>query len=143
MYANVLLPLPLRNTFTYGVPIEFQELIQVGMRAEVSFGKNKTYSCIIKTIHYEKPEHFQVKPIISLLDKHPIVTQTQIEFWEWMARYYMCSEGEVMKAALPSYLKLEGESIVYLSDNVDIDEAELTDDEFILIEALKAKSAKS
>jgi len=142
MYAEILLPVPLKTSFTYGIPIEFQEEIKLGMRVEVSFGRNKIYSGIVKNIHNEKPDSYSVKPILSILDKFPIVTENQLKFWEWMAAYYMCSEGEVMNAALPAYLKLEGESILSLNVDAEIDDSQLSDDEFILIEALRSKASK-
>ncbi len=142
MFVDILLPLPLKTTFTYGVPLELQDGMKVGVRVEVSFGRNKIYSGIVKNVHQEKPEGYQVKPIRSIIDKEAIVTNEQLKFWEWMASYYMCSEGDVMNAALPSYLKLSSESIVSLNSEMDIDESQLNDDEFILIEALKAKNEK-
>lgn len=143
MYADILLPLPLRTTFTYGVPLGLQDSIKIGIRVEVSFGKNKIYSGIVKALHNHKPDNYTVKPIISLIDKEPIVTPTQLQFWTWMANYYMCSEGDIMNASLPSYLKLESESIITLNEEIEIDESALSDDEFILIEALKSKVAKN
>lgn len=143
MYAEVILPLPLKNTFTYGIPFEMEKDLQVGSRVEVSFGRNKAYSAIVKEIHNRKPDSYTVKPILSVLDDTPVVTGEQIELWEWMASYYLCTIGEVMNAALPSYLKLEGESIVSLKEGVEINEEELSDDEFILIEALKTKQERS
>jgi len=142
MYADILLPLPLKATFTYGVPIEWQEKIKVGQRVEVSFGRGKMYSGIIKKVHDKKPEGYSIKPIKNIIDEIPIVTQTQLELWEWMAEYYMCAEGEVMNASLPAYLKLESEQIITLNPEADIDESELSDEEFILVEALRSKMSK-
>lgn len=142
MYADILLPLPLKATFTYGVPIEWQDKIKVGQRVEVSFGKRKMYSGIIKKVHDKKPEGYTIKPIKNIIDEVPIVTTTQLELWAWMADYYMCAEGEVMNAALPAYLKLESEQLVTLHPEAEIDERELSDEEFILIEALKSKMEK-
>ena len=142
MYADILLPLPLKATFTYGVPIEWQEKIKVGQRVEVSFGRGKMYSGIIKKVHDKKPEGYSIKPIKNIIDEIPIVTQTQLELWEWMAEYYMCAEGEVMNASLPAYLKLESEQIITLNPEADIDESELSDEEFILVEALRSKMGK-
>ncbi len=139
MFADILLPVPLKTTFTYGVPIEFQERIRVGQRVEVSFGKNKMYSGIIKKIHTQKPEGYSIKPIKNIIDTIPIVTSTQLELWAWMADYYMCAEGEVMNASLPAYLKLESEQVITLNEDAVINEQELSDEEFILIEALKSK----
>lgn len=143
MYANILLPLPLKATFTYGVPIELQEKIKVGQRVEVSFGRGKMYSGIVKKVHDQKPEGYSIKPIQNIIDEIPIVTQTQLELWEWMANYYMCAEGEVMNASLPAYLKLESEQIITLNPEADIDESELSDEEFILIEALRSKQSNA
>ena len=142
MYADILLPLPLKTTFTYGVPIELQELIKIGQRVEVTFGRGKMYSGIVKNIHFNKPEGYNIKPIRNIIDKLPVVTKTQLELWAWMADYYMCAEGEVMNAALPAFLKLESEQIITLNEDAEIDESALTDEEFILIEALRSKSAK-
>ena len=140
MYADILLPLPLKAVFTYGVPIAMQEKIQVGQRVEVNFGRGKMYSGIVKKIHENKPEGYTIKPIKNIIDEVPIVTQTQLELWEWMADYYMCAEGEVMNAALPAYLKLESEQIITLNPEAEIDESELSDEEFILLEALRSKN---
>ena len=142
MYADILLPLPLKATFTYGVPLEWQDKVKVGQRVEVSFGKSKMYSGIVKRVHDKKPEGYSIKPIKNIIDEIPIVTQTQLELWAWMADYYMCAEGEVMNASLPAYLKLESEQIVTLNPEADIDESQLSDEEFILVEALRSKMGK-
>jgi len=142
MYADILLPLPLKATFTYGVPIEMQEKIKVGQRVEVPFGTSKMYSGIVKALHTKKPEGFIIKPVRNIIDAIPIVTNTQLELWKWMADYYMCAEGEVMNASLPAYLKLESEQVITLNQEADIDESDLSDEEFILIEALRSKLRK-
>ena len=138
-YADVILPLAVPLTYTFGIPLEWQELAQVGCRVEVQFGARKIYSGIIKRLHNQKPEVYDVKPIRSLLDKDPVVTTEQLKFWEWIASYYACSEGEVMNAALPSHLKLVSETYVVLNEDVELDAHELSDDEYLLIEALKIK----
>ena len=142
MFADVLLPLALERNYTFGVPIELQEKLKVGCRVEVQFGKRKIYSGLVKRIHHQKPEYYEVKPIRGLLDDEPIVTETQLKFWEWMASYYMCTEGEVMNAALPSHLKLVSETFVVLNEDVEIDAHALSDDEYLLIEALEVKRSK-
>ena len=100
------------------------------------------YSGIVKNVHNQKPEGYTIKPIKNIIDTFPIVTKTQLELWEWMADYYMCAEGEVMNASLPAYLKLESEQIISLNEEAEIDERELSDEEFILIEALRSKLGK-
>lgn len=141
-YADVILPLAVANTYTFGVPLELQTLLQVGCRVEVQFGKRKIYSGIVHRIHDNKPEVYEVKPIRSLLDEGPIVTEAQIKYWQWIASYYMCTIGEVMSAALPSYMKLESETYLVLNDDVNIDEHQLTDDEFMVLQALQIRKEK-
>lgn len=139
MYADIILPLAIEKNYTFGIPVELQSLVQVGSRVEVQFGAKRVYSGIVKSIHHNKPEIYQVKPIRSVLDAKPIVTQQQLQFWEWLASYYACTEGEVMNAALPSYLKLESETFVMLNDVVNINETDLNDDEFIVMQALEVR----
>jgi primosomal protein N' (replication factor Y) len=139
MFADIILPLALERNYTFGIPLELQDSIKVGCRVEVQFGKRKMYSGIVKKIHTDKPEFYQVKPVRSLLDEEPIVTETQLKYWEWMASYYMCTEGDVMNAALPAHLKLVSETFVILNEDVEIDTQALSDDEYLLIEALDMK----
>jgi len=139
LFADVILPLTLERTYTFGVPLELQESIKPGCRVEVQFGQRKIYSGIVKKLHSHKPEQYVVKPIRTLLDEEPIVTETQIKFWEWLASYYMCTEGEVMNAALPSHLKLVSETYIVLNEDAEIDAKELSDDEYLLIEALEIR----
>ncbi len=141
-YADVILPLAIAHTYTFGIPVEWQGRIQTGSRVEVQFGKRKIYSGIVYQVHDHKPDVYEVKPIRSLLDEEPVVTPAQISFWEWMASYYMCSIGEVMNAALPAYLKLESETYLVLNDDVEIDHHELSDDEFLVIQALQLRKEK-
>lgn len=142
-YANVILPLAVANTYTFGVPLELQASIQIGCRVEVQFGKRKIYSGIVHSLHNNKPEVYEVKPIRSLLDETPIVSEQQIKYWAWIASYYMCTIGEVMSAALPSYMKLESETFIVLNEDVILDEHELTDDEFLVLQALQIRKEKN
>ncbi len=142
LFADIILPLALERNYTFGIPADLHHKIKVGCRVEVQFGKRKIYSGIVKKIHADKPEFYQVKPVRSLLDDEPIVTETQLKFWEWLAAYYMCTEGEVMNAALPSHLKLVSETFVVLNDDIEIDAQALTDDEYLLVEALEIKRSK-
>lgn len=141
-YADVILPLAVANTYTFGIPIELQASIQIGCRVEVQFGKRKIYSGIVHRLHDHTPELYEVKPIRSLLDETPIVTTAQIQFWQWMATYYMCTLGEVMSAALPSFMKLESETYLVMNEDVFLDEVELTDDEYMVMQALEVRKEK-
>lgn len=109
-FADIILPLNLPQALTYGIPHEIQPLLQEGMRVEVSLGRNKLYSGIVARLHNDKPEAYEVKPIKSIIDEQPIVNQTQLSFWQWIGNYYAAAPGEVMQSALPSHLKLIGET---------------------------------
>jgi primosomal protein N' (replication factor Y) (superfamily II helicase) len=120
-YIDVILPVPLQKVFTYHAPDGFTDDIHVGCRVIVQFGQRKFYTALIKRVHHETPD-YDTKPFEVILDGEPIITPHQFPLWEWIAQYYMCSEGEVMKAALPSGLKLESQSSV--SANTDWVETE-------------------
>jgi primosomal protein N' (replication factor Y) len=138
-YADVILPLAVPLTYTFGVPVELQSKIAIGCRVEVQFGKRKIYSGLVKNLHNHKPDVYEVKPIRGILDIEPIATADQLKFWEWVASYYACTEGEVMNAALPSFLKLVSETCVVINDDIVIDELNLTDEEFMVLQALDIK----
>jgi primosomal protein N' (replication factor Y) len=107
MYADVILPLPLHDLFTYAVPAEMQDKIGTGLRVVVPFGRKKYYTAIIKAIHNNAPEHIEVKEIHSLIDSHAVVNEQQLTLWEWISFYYLSPLGDVYKAALPSSMKPE------------------------------------
>lgn len=114
LYVDVIVPLPLHGTFTYSVPQNFADEVFTGSRVIVQFGKKKFYTAIVQRLYNQQEVIAEVKEIVSVLDNYPIVLPSQIKFWEWIASYYMCSLGEVCKAALPSALKLESETQVFL-----------------------------
>ena len=109
-FADIILPIALPQVLTYGIPAEWQGLLQPGMRAEVSLGRNRQYAGIIARIHDEQPEAYEVKPIRSVIDEVPVVSNLQLRFWAWIAHYYVAAPGEVMQAALPAHLKLSAET---------------------------------
>jgi primosomal protein N' (replication factor Y) (superfamily II helicase) len=109
-YADVILPLPVTGVFTYLIEGENSTRAKPGMRVTVQFGRRKIYTGVIRTLHAQKPEGYAVKGILSLPDEEPVVNEKQFLLWEWISEYYMCTLGEVYKAALPSGLKLEGET---------------------------------
>jgi len=115
-YADVILPLPLEGCFTYQIPEEFTGRIAPGMRVVVQFGPKKIYSALVRKLHDNKPENVSAKLIESLLDDKPILSESCFLLWEWIAAYYQCTLGEILKAALPSGLKLESETRVSLDD---------------------------
>lgn len=133
-FADVILPLALPRLYTYSIPEEFEGMVEEGKRVVVQFGKKKLYSAIVHSVHSVAPENYQTKDILQVIDDEPIVVHNQIRFWEWMAEYYMCSVGEVMKAALPSALKMESETFIRKGESVDM---ALSENEEIILNHLK------
>lgn len=138
VYAEVIIPLNLPQNYTWLIPQQFINNVAPGSRVEVQL-KNKRYSGIIKRIHTDKPQAFEPKAIINVLDEEPLIYPLQLKLWEWMAGYYMCNEGDVMQAALPSHFKLSSESILSFNEEFGDDFKELSDDEYVVAEALSLK----
>ena len=111
-FVDVILPLPLHACFTYSLPEDMAGSVQIGCRVVVPFGRKKYYTAIVQNIHYSAPAGYEVKEVSALLDAHPILLPEQFRFWDWLADYYLCTRGDVYKAALPSGLKLESETMV-------------------------------
>lgn len=137
-YANLLLPLPLPGYFTYAVPEELESSLKVGVRVVVQFGKKKLYTALVREITEEKPG-MPVKEIISQMDEKPVVNAMQLEFWEWLATYYMCAMGEVMNAALPPALKLSSESRIILHPEFNRDYTIFSEPEYRIIAVLEQR----
>lgn len=139
MYAEIILPLPLYGTFTYEIPEEKTRYVQAGVRVLVQFGSKKYYTGIVKHTHNLQPG-YAVKPILEVMDSRPIVRYPQLKLWEWIAEYYLCTTGEVMKAALPSGLKPESETFVTLNEDFDMPEGvKLTDRQAVVVMLLEEK----
>lgn len=139
VFAAIIIPLALPKTYTWSVPQHMQQIIKPGCRVEVNLGKNKKYAGIVKRLHHEKPELFDPKEILNVLDAEPVVFDQQLKLWEWIASYYMCSEGEVMAAALPAHFKLSSETIVIVNEEYGEDFSALDHDEYLVAEALLIK----
>lgn len=137
-YADVLLPLALPQRYTYAVSVDLVEMVKVGHRVIVQFGKNKFYSAIVAEIHSRKPP-IEPKLIESIADEEPVVLPSQIEFWKWIAQYYLATEGEVMEQALPSGLKLNSETKIILNDSYEGEFDFLDDEAFLIVQMLKAQ----
>ncbi len=139
LFAEIILPLALPKIYTYTIPEIFADKIKPGCRVEVVFGKNKRYAGIIKSISNAAPP-YETKPIANVLDDEPLLYWQQLHLWNWMSEYYMCSEGEVMAAALPAHFKLSSETIVLFNEEYGDDFTGLDNDEYIIAEALQIKS---
>ena len=140
-FIDVILPIPLKQTFTYEVNKDEAMFLKQGMRVAVPFGKSKLYTGIVYAIHQVAPQGYETKSIDQILDENPIVNEIQIKHWEWMADYYMCTLGEVLRAALPNAFLLESETIITLINKEPKDKFKLSDQEFLVLEALQVQSS--
>lgn len=145
IFIDVILPLSLPNLFTYRLPKELNNDIQIGQRAVVPFGRGgKLYSALVKRIHNNPPTEYQAKYAESLLDEHPIVNEKQLKHWDWIADYYIANPGDVFNAALPGALKLASETKILI--NTEFDKStieELSNNEFLIYEALEIRDILS
>ncbi|SNB13204.1 Primosomal protein N [Flavobacterium psychrophilum] len=140
-FIQVILPLALPQTFTYSVSEAEFEYLKIGMRVAVPFGKSKFYTGLVLELHHNAPTLYEAKEIHQIVDQKPIVTEVQLQHWQWIASYYMCTLGEVFRCALPSALQLESETIISAKKDFIINENELSDEEYLLVEALKQQSS--
>ncbi len=140
-FLDVILPIPLQKAFTYHITEAEAQFIKQGMRVAVPFGKSKIYTALAYKVHNNAPTAYEAKTIHQILDEAPVVTELQLKHWEWIAKYYMCSLGEVMRAAMPNAFIIESETILVKNENAEISEADLKDDEFLIYEALQYQSS--
>ena len=138
LYADVILPLPLYGTFTYSVPDDLRDALCMGSRVLVQFGRKKFYTGIVAAIHSDFEGGYEVKPIMTLLDRTPIVRNPQIRLWEWISDYYLCSCGDVYKAAVPASLKPESETWLSLNPDYELPDGEsFSIDEAMVVQLLQ------
>ncbi len=138
VFADVIIPLAVPRTYTWSIPERLKEQVKVGVRVEVELRK-KRYAGVIKQLHHHKPSAFEPKGILNVLDVEPIIHEQQLKLWEWIANYYMCTEGEVMAAALPAHFKLSSETILLYNEEAGDDFSTLDHDEYLVAEALLIK----
>lgn len=135
-FVDVVLPLSLPRLYTYRVQQDWAHEVKVGARVIVQFGSIRIYSAIVQRIHNQAPLNYTAKYIHQILDESPLLNEKQIQLWEWMANYYLCSLGDIMDAALPAPFKLASESRVYADPSFIREQAELDDKEYMILEAL-------
>ncbi len=138
LFIDVILPVSVPNMYTYRVPFELNDFIRVGQRVIIPFGKSKLVTAIVRVIHESIPS-YTTKYLDFILDEHPIVTENQLKFWEWMAEYYLANIGDVMAAALPGSFKLASETKVLLNEHMPEDTRKLDDTEILIIDALELR----
>ena len=141
-YVDVILPLPLKGTFTYQVAHDEFKKLEIGYRVAVSFGKRKIYTGIVQELHNKKPESYETKSIEFIYDNNKLITQKQIDFWNWLSKYYFVPIGDIMKAAVPSTFLLESDSLIIKKEISDDDYGKLSDDEFLIYDALGIQNLK-
>ena len=137
LFADILLPVPVHQLFTYRIPFEMNEHVFAGIRVVVPFGKSKLVTGLVINVHENIPNQYQSKYIEHVLDEFPIITQKQFKLWQWIADYYMAPIGDVMNAALPSNFKLASETKIVLHPDFDQDYSKLDDRQYQIVEALE------
>lgn len=137
LFADIIIPVPIRKEFTYRVPFEMNDTIFPGVRVVVPFGKSKLITGIVTKVHETVPQGYQTRYIEHVLDDIAIITPKQYKFWKWIASYYMSPIGDVMNAALPSNFKLASETKIILHPDYKIDTKFLTERETTVIEILE------
>ena len=140
-FIDVILPIPLQKAFTYHITMAEAGFLKPGMRVAVPFGKSKIYTALAYKIHNNPPTAYESKTIHQILDNKAIVTEKQLEHWQWIASYYMCSLGEVMRAAMPNAFIIESETIISKVEDTSVNESDLKDEEFLIYEALQHQSS--
>ena len=140
-FIDVILPISLEKLFTYSITEAEADFIKPGVRVAVPFGKQKIYTALVFQIHQNTPTTYESKPIHQILDEKPVVTTQQLKLWSWISSYYMCTLGDVLRAALPNALMIESETIITLNKATEVESESLKDDEFLIYEALTHQSS--
>lgn len=135
LFAEIIIPLFLPQNYTWSVPPDLANEVKVGIRVEVML-RNKKYSGIVKHLFHEPPVGFLPRPILNVLDDEPLIYDSQLQLWQWIARYYLCTEGDVMQAAVPSNFKLSSESMLIWNDAFDADYTHFDEESYLVTEAL-------
>ena len=138
-YVDVIVPLPIAGQYTYSLPEGWDEKVKEGCRVVVPFGRKKYYTAIITKVHETPPEEYETKDVAEILDERPVLLARQYAFWKWMADYYLCTLGDVYKAALPSGMKLESETVVVYNPDFEAVEP-LTEREQSVMNLLSAET---
>lgn len=139
LFANVIIPVPIHQEFTYRIPHEISDKVKAGLRVVVPLGKSKLLTGIITSVHDQIPKEYQARFIEHLLDEKPIINSKQYAFWQWISSYYMSPLGDVMNAALPANFKLASETKIVLHPDFEPEKHQLSERQDQIIEALEIK----
>ncbi|KAA6318373.1 Primosomal protein N', partial [termite gut metagenome] len=138
-YVDVILPLPIPKNFTYSFSGEQEEGVQIGCRVVVPFGRKKFYTAIVCGVHEWVSTEYEIKEISAVLDTSPVLLPVQFEFWRWLADYYLCTQGDIYKAAIPSGLKLESETVIVCNPDFETEEPLSANEQEVLDSLRKEK----
>ena len=139
-FIDALLPLALPKAYTYCITSKEKEFLGQGFRVAVPFGKQKIYTAIVSRIHQVAPQTYEPKSIVMIMDEAPVVTSTQLNFWKWMSSYYMCTQGEILRASLPAALMIESQSVLVKKEATKDQLNTLSDTQYLVYEALQKQS---
>ncbi len=139
-FIDVLLPLALPKAYTYRISTGEKKLLGEGFRVAVPFGKQKIYTAVVSRVHQVAPQTYEPKSIVMIMDKAPIISSIQLDFWKWMSNYYMCTPGEILRASLPAALMIESQSILVKKEISEDQLTALSDTQFLVYEALQKQS---
>lgn len=139
LFCQVILPLHLPSSYTYRIPLELYDKIQVGVRVAVQFGKRKIYSGIVTEIHDRVPSVSSVKYVLEIIDTEPVITAKTLSFYEWVASYYMCYIGDVVTAAMPALMRLRSESKIIISPEFTAEIDRLTEKQLEILKIVDEK----
>lgn len=139
-YVDVILPLNIKNLLTYALGDDQLPLCQIGSRVAVPLGKNKLHTAVIVNIHKNQPLHYEAKPVKDVLDPYPVINIHQLKLFKWVKTYYLCEYGEILRACLPNALLIQSETLIQLSEHYKDKKEELTDEEYLVIEAIEQQT---
>lgn len=143
LFADVILPVPIRQEFTYRVPFELNETIAIGQRVIVPFGKNKRITGVVSKIHPNAPVEYQAKYIEFILDEIPLILENQLAFWKWISSYYLAPIGDVLNAALPANFKLASETKVVIHPDFNHNLTDFNEKEVLILQALSHRESSN
>lgn len=139
-YVDVIIPINIKNLLTYELGDEWREVCQIGSRVAVPLGKNKLHTAVVVNIHNNQPLHYEAKPIKDVLDPYPVINIHQLKLFKWVKTYYLCEYGEILRACLPNALLIQSETLIQLSDDYKDNKEKLSDDEYLIIEAIEQQN---
>lgn len=142
-FADLALPLPIPQAYTYRVPQHLLGTFGIGCRVVVQFGKKRVLTGVVLKLHEQPPTEYEARPILDVLEQEPSINAAQLGFFQWMADYYACALGEVIFAALPSGLKLSSESRLQINPDHDLDYMELEESDMAVYEAIQSHETLS